>query len=273
MLVPEVIQHAVAGNMNFNFIETTITASVAGTLSTQKGKGHAHPDDGHFNYKFIPRGPLQHDWLKTGGYLAAMRKDVRFCIKGTERNSARWAARTDSLRLVRNGSGFVVRGVVKEWCSVDSRAVSSSFMRAIVPGKHLYPAKTSPAGGANARSASVRVDEIQVEFRDYGNYTEIFAQDNGRLPGGLADKVVDALAGVLGRRMELVYKEEHVGDRRHVCVRQAPFDNGHHQASQDRLVTGDYAKFWEHYSERLSALCQAPSDECEDSGEAGHSRY
>ena len=262
MLVPEVIKHAVAGNLHFNFIETTITARNQGNLSSVKGRGHARPDDGHFQYKFIPRGPMLKEWTGPDGYLQQDRADsgIEFSINGTERDSAHWSATADSLRLAHSSSGMVVRGNVREWCSFDSRAVSASFIRAIVPGQYLYPVKSQLIAGTRARHASVNVDDMRVEFRDYGHYTEIFAQDSGELPRGLADKAVEALAGVLKRPVELVYKEEHFNEQRHVCVRQANPQLPLQAEGGESTKVDNYGAFWNRYSVELSRLCETADD-------------
>lgn len=265
MLVPEVIKHAVAGNLHFNFIETTITAKNQGNLSSLKGRGHARPDDGHFHYKFIPRCPLMKEWTDPSGFLQQdpLESGIRFSIKGTERDSAHWSAKADSLRLARSSSGIVIRGNVREWCSFDTRAVGASFMRAIVPGKNLYPVSSQTVAGTRARHASVDVDDMRVEFRDYGQYTEIFAQDSGELPRGLADKAVDALAGVLKQPVELVYKEEHFNAQRHVCVRQANPQTHCPTEDGESTAVENYGAFWNRYSAELSRLCATPVDDAE----------
>lgn len=248
MHVPDIIQQAVAGALKFNFIESTITASGSGTLSSQKGTGQSEAVPGRFRYVFHPRTALQPAWLAPGGYLDgdARGDGIEFSIKGTERGGAQWFAKVPALRQVNDVPGeVVIEADVDEWWCTDSRSVKTSFVRGVVPGTHLYPTGFLNAG--RTRGASVDLRNVTIEFRDHDGYTEILAQSSAvALPSDFVDNAVSALGSVIGDHVQLVYKEEHVDNRRRMCVRSL---------DKALLAVGvdvdEAAGFWHRYREQL----------------------
>lgn len=258
MHVPEIIQQAVSGILKFQFIESTITASCRGTLSSQKGTGLSESRQGGFRYVFHPRTPLQPVWVQPGGYLdpLAPSPDVEFTINGTERGGAQWSAKVPALLPQDDVPGkLVIEADVDEWWCNDSRSVSSSFVRGIVPGARLYPVNDAIAGGAHRNRASVCLRGVTVEFRDHGSYTEIFAQSSASvLPSDFVDDAVSVLGGLVGVNAQLVYKEEHIDRRRRMCVRSLA-----HAPVSPGIGAPEARGFWNRYREQLSLRLESVS--------------
>lgn len=260
MHVPDIIQQAVSGALKFSFIESTITATGRGTLSSQKGTGRSEAMHGRFRYVFQPRTTLQPAWLPPNGYLHGEVgcDDIEFSIKGTERGGAQWFAKVPALRQVDDVPGKVmIEADVDEWWCTDSRSVTTSFVRGVVPGTRLYPGGFLKAG--RARGASVNVRNVTIEFRDHDGYTEIIAQSSSVvLPSDFVDNAASALGSVTGNPVQLVYKEEHVDNQRRMCVRSL---------DKALLAVGvdvdEAAGFWHRYREallqRLESMSAGPA--------------
>lgn len=261
MLVTDIVRRSVAGNLRFDFIESTITASSGRVLSSQKGRAQADPVDGCFIYHFQPRGTFRDDWINAGGYFDRASHPpesdaaVVFNLSGVERNSATWTARAVELRMTRGAEGMAVHGRVKEWTRVDEHSMSSSYMRVIVPGEHLYPTTVRHAPGYHTRGAAVAIDAARVEFRDYGGYTEISAINASELPERFPEHAVAALARVLERPLDWVCKEQHRNRRRIVTVQRPaalPAANPASDAAGTSAMS--YHDFWQAYADELATL-------------------
>lgn len=259
MLVTDIVRRSVTGNLRFDFIESTITASNGCKLSSQKGCAQSDPVDGCFIYHFQPRGAFRDDWICEGGYFDQSQQAIEgggvyFSVSGVERSSAIWTARAVQLRLARSAEGSTVHGRVKEWTRADEHSVNSSFMRVIVPGEYLYPTTVRHAPGHNTRGAAVTIDGARIEFRDYGGYTEISAINTSELPEHFPEHVVAALARVLDRPLDWVCKEQHRNRRRIVTV-QRPANIGSVPAPDTGdASTANYREFWQAYAEELATL-------------------
>lgn len=261
MLVTDIVQRAVAGNLRFDFIESTITVSNGRTLSSQKGRAQADPVDGCFMYHFQPRGALRDEWVRAGGYFdlaappdAPEHEGVVFSVAGVERNSALWTARAVRLRMTRSAEGNMIHGRVKEWTRADDHSVNSSFMRVIVPGEYLYPTTVRHAPGYHTRGAAVTIDGARIEFRDYGGYTEISAINASELPELFPEHAVAALARVLERPLDWVCKEQHRNRRRIITVQRPENTGSVPLPDVGDTSTANYHDFWQTYAEELAAL-------------------
>ncbi len=256
MLVTDIVQRAVSGRLRFDFIESTITAMNGGGLSSQKGRAHCDPGDGCFLYHFQPRGSFRDEWIGEGGYFNIDEPSaVLFNLAGVERSSSTWIANDVQLRLARGSNGLAVHGHVHEWTRIDERSVQSSFTRVIVPGHFLYPTTVRHAAGHHTRGAIVSVDTLRLEFRDYGDYTEISAINTAELPENFAECAVSALARVLDRPLAWVYRERHSNRHRIITVQhREPAMNAGAQSDAAGTPLPGYNAFWNSYSEELTAL-------------------
>lgn len=258
MLIPEIIQRAVGGQLKFDFIESSITALAGDSLSTIGGRARADSADGCFHFHFISRGPLPEEWpgllepaADAGGGAP------RFRLEGIERGSAGWSGSTSVLRLTSTAAGTSIHGQVREWSRSDARAVHLSFERVVVAGRLNYPARSSGARGRQVRTAAISCARMDVNFRCYGNYTEISAtSDTGCVPPGFAECATAALAECLQQPVEWVYREHHSDSRRNITVRAAQsaarFDAGVQQA-----CARGYGEFWDAYTRKLSTRLNA----------------
>lgn len=255
MFVIDIVQRAVSGSMRFDFVESTITIADGGVLSSQNGRAHCDPGDDTFLYHFQPRGAFREDWIRNGGYFdnGSRQDSVSFSVTGVDRSSASWHAQNVQLRLVHGTAGPIAHGRVQAWSRVDRHSVQSAFSRVIVPGHFLYPVTIRATG--MQRSAVVSVGEIRVEFRDYGNYTEISAISATTLPERFPECAVLALERVTGKPLSWVYKERHVDRCRTMTVQQisqaasAALDPHATEAS-----AGTSREFWTSYAEELASL-------------------
>src|SRR5690606_18516671 len=145
-----------------------------------------------------------------------------FRVSGTERGSASWTSRVDMLRLLQTPRSIAVHGKVREWSRVDDRSVHSSFLRVVVPGRHLYPVTVRHSGGPHPRGAPVALEGVQPDFRDPGPYPESrAAMGSAALPEAFADHAVRSLGIALERDLDWVYRETHLDRRRSLTVRVA----------------------------------------------------
>ena len=260
MLIPELIQRAIAGQLRFDFIEATVTALDGPVLSSMKGRGHADPADSSFQFHFLPRGPFVDAWTRDGGYLDA-ESDCRFVIAGVERGSATWTAQTTAFRRISGVQGPALVARTGEWSRTDERSVHSSFMRLVIPGRHLYPTTVRHLAGGDARTASVSLDGVDVSFRDHRQYTEICATGTGELADHFPACVVYAFAHVLGYPVSWVYKEWHKDRRRQMTVRLADAPV-YAPAATDSFadISGRrYRDFWADYASILESTVAAPA--------------
>src|SRR5690606_37816935 len=98
MFVVNLIQRAVDRDCRFEFIDSTVIALRAGTMSSHKGAAASHSVDDGFEFHFVPRTPLPLSWLGNDGLL--LNDETTFSITGTERGSATWFGRGEAMRLV-----------------------------------------------------------------------------------------------------------------------------------------------------------------------------
>lgn len=63
MLIPELIKHVVAGNLRFDFIESTLTIFDGTSLTSLKGHGSADAANGWFHYQFLSHAPISEEWM------------------------------------------------------------------------------------------------------------------------------------------------------------------------------------------------------------------
>ena len=255
MLISELIQRALKGELRFQFIESTVITTEGHAFAQLKGRAQAEPADDAFLFHFNPNGPLAPEWTEPDGYLGNEVKAEnvrRFSASGVERGSANWSGSINDLRYVRSAQGPALHGRVKQWTRVDDRSVHSSFMRIVVPGRHLYPAIIRHAPGYDTRSASVCVNDVELEFRDHGDYTEIFALNAVELPELVGEAAVDAL----GRVLNWVYRERHKDKHRVVTVQLAgsPSNTVASSLRSDSSASPRYQEFWDSYSDVLTGL-------------------
>lgn len=248
MFVVDVIERAVLGELRFEFIDSTITALHGNAMSSQKGSAISDSTTDGFRFEFMPRTPLPPEWSGSGGFLDG--GNHRFQVSGRERNSADWIGASDELKAVVVNGKSAVRGRVSEWTRTDDKAVHSSFVRVVVPGQALYPAKVRNLPGRNDRAAFVTTADGRIEFHDHVNYTEILVL-NARSPQtSLADDVVGALARVVGQPLGWVYRELHENRQRIITVRGA---------IKESVVANKaavYAEFWAAYLRALEEIQQ-----------------
>lgn len=248
MLVPELIRRAVNGELRFDFIESAISVSEAGSLSTLKGQARSEPAHDCFHYHFTPRAPLDAEQAErlSGG------PKRQFHVAGTERNSASWTGKADELRIVEGMQGAAIHASVPEWTREDARSMNASFSRIVIAGHYAFPAVVRKTASGTDVHASASCQGIRLDFRNHGHYTEICACGHAPFPDHLADAIAASLCEMLDQAVRWIYRERHLDSQRHISVRVNARPGGETRASSEETAVLDHDRFWKSFAQKLA---------------------